>query len=544
MQLKPLQLQYNLSNKNQLQLGPFELSEKTFRVSLESKDSDYILHIQWPQSFIEPQRFWIQSSVGKELWTQKRSVKDTAASDFSLSTDDLKIMSGQFLQLCLHSEKEKQFATLCTGPFAVVLKNQKISLKPLSAFTDAQILVQKASQPFVGSIEFGKEILFWSRLQSGIIYTFYTEPKNIKPLNALLDDQDHLWLTGRNEFPLSPAPQTHLLNPDSFWLEALRFQRTIAGPENLWSISLEQNEVGYWVQGQQGGIFFQSIERKHIPKISDWPRLGKRALKSSYREKIPVRLENGYALPSTIGEKGSEHFANFKLASSPWTFSVPVYRGYSNEASLRLTAAVSSTGSAVLLSEGHISMWFERVLNWTNYYWSEQRWGISAKYFSNINSLPAQTSATTTENIALKSINVDLKYRFEPGLWTRDETIGAILSIEDYTFGPYHFTKVGPGVFWARSMPKIFDEWLNKFSFFQKPKWVDAEFVYFTQSLSSEYILRPNYTLNFHGKILWTPRFYGEAGFSLRNNAFYSKAKNLDIAFAAFFGTVGVGIQF
>jgi hypothetical protein len=137
--------------------------------------------------------------------------------------------------------------------------------------------------------------------------------------------------------------------------------------------------------------------------------------------------------------------------------------------------------------------------------------------------------------------------------------VGGILSYQnlDYAFtsiadaSQYSFSipVVGGGVFWARSMPKVFDDIFNIVPFMRYPKWVDWEFIFYPLALNSTQASNFMLSMNFHGKVQWTQHFYGEAGFGLKNFSF-DDATNPDPQFQftvplyVAYGTLGLGFNF
>lgn len=203
--------------------------------------------------------------------------------------------------------------------------------------------------------------------------------------------------------------------------------------------------------------------------------------------------------------------------------------------------AVQMAGSFIFMGEGAYNHWFEDIFGWTNYWLSRQRWGVSAKYFQSFNQLKVSAAGDTAP---LTVLTVDLKYRFTPGLWGRDESVGAMLSYQDVGFGAAKAPMLGVGGFWARSMPKVFDDFFNLLPFMRYPKWVDMEFIYYASSMSSSVTLNAPMSLNFHGKVLWTERIFGEAGFGLKRYGFADSAANQKAELNSFYGTVGLGVNF
>jgi hypothetical protein len=141
-------------------------------------------------------------------------------------------------------------------------------------------------------------------------------------------------------------------------------------------------------------------------------------------------------------------------------------------------------------------------------------------------------------------MTADAKYRLEPGLWNRDESWGGMLSYQKFKYASFDATLMGGGVFWARSMPRAFDNTFNYFGFLNYPKWVDAEFVYYPVGDARNAVLAGNYALNFHGKIMWTNSFFGEAGFGIKQYNFNDLVNRINMRFASGYGTVGLGLNF
>ncbi|MBO9668794.1 MAG: hypothetical protein J7501_18495, partial [Bdellovibrio sp.] len=203
----------------------------------------------------------------------------------------------------------------------------------------------------------------------------------------------------------------------------------------------------------------------------------------------------------------------------------------------------TSQGGTALLGEGHIQYWFNDLFGWQNNYLSKQRWGMSAKYFTSLGDIPADDGAGGTEDVPLQSTEVDLRYRFNQGLWGRDETVGAILAYEALTIGEQKANKIGAGLFWARSMPRGIDKFLNHVSFLNHPKYVDMEFIQFFSSTDSGTTMGSDFLVNFHGKVMWTNNFFGEAGFGLKNYNF-TNSDETGAKLTTFYGTLGLGLDF
>lgn len=124
-----------------------------------------------------------------------------------------------------------------------------------------------------------------------------------------------------------------------------------------------------------------------------------------------------------------------------------------------------------LLAEFTFNHWFEELFDWQNELLSVQRWGLSLKNFYPLKTLNFKDK--DTEIVTLNLTTFDLKYRFTPGLWERDETWGLIFGYEKILLGKSTAPLIGSGLFWARSMPKIFDRLINYLPFMEYPMGLD-----------------------------------------------------------------------
>jgi hypothetical protein len=177
---------------------------------------------------------------------------------------------------------------------------------------------------------------------------------------------------------------------------------------------------------------------------------------------------------------------------------------------------------------------------------ARQRWGLSTKYFQSLSNFAlSSSSATSTNTGILKVVTADLKYRLSPGMWNRDESWGLMGSYQKINYLTFDSAFTGGGIFWARSMPKVFDDLFNILPMFRYPKWVDAEFVlYFLPGDAKTKINTATYALNFHGKVMWTNSFFGEAGFGLKQYGFQDSTTSKKLQFGSLYGTMGLGLNF
>ncbi|MGE3760471.1 MAG: hypothetical protein AB7H97_22085, partial [Pseudobdellovibrionaceae bacterium] len=239
-----------------------------------------------------------------------------------------------------------------------------------------------------------------------------------------------------------------------------------------------------------------------------------------------------------------------------------VYRGSFFDIGVRLSGALAKTESGtemLLIGEGSIAFWPENILGWDNHYVSRQRWGFTGRFFQSFSSASIASSGDSEaraqlNKIKLVSNNFDVRYRFTPGVWGRDETWGALAGLSDQQVFAYKARFLGVGFFWARSMPQIFDNIFNIIPYLRYPKFVDLDFTYYPTALSTGTTPLLNFILNFHGKIMWTKSFYGEAGFGWRWTNFHSMQnaqydekgvlRGRGVTFISAYGLAGLGYSF
>jgi hypothetical protein len=222
-----------------------------------------------------------------------------------------------------------------------------------------------------------------------------------------------------------------------------------------------------------------------------------------------------------------------------WIAYHEMYRAYPYEISGRLTGVATSDRQTVLLMEAAGAAWFEGLFGTGD--WSFHRWGAATRYFRSMSSMQISSDTTVSEFSAL---NVDLKYSLIRGMWNRDELFGGVLSTQMVTLGPTKANLLGGGAYWARTMPKVFDDLFNYLPFMKYPKYVDMEFILYPMSLSSSATAGTSFNLNFHGKVFWTQRLYGEAGFGMKRFAYTDKSQDTDVTLNTLYGTVGLGLIF
>jgi hypothetical protein len=387
---------------------------------------------------------------------------------------------------------------------------------------------------------------------------------------VLVDGGKNIQFKGFGKRPNLGVTVLNPEDPKDFW-NTIGWQQTIGDRRIFWTSKVPAENPALVHPGDFGGIFRQKYIFKELPQESSRPYLHETTPDSVYTDGTHyygwrpngVKLgskQNEIYVPDTdepqyftwafgAPERGETNRSYVLIADAEkrrWKGYYESYKGFPIEISGRMTGILSAKLESILMGELAFNFWPQNILGWNNNLLSRQRWGLSAKFFQSLVSfsLGKSTSDTANTKVSLQVQTLDLKYRFSPGVWGRDETWGAIGGYQNVNFSNIISRQAGVGAFWARSMPRVFDTLFNYLPLMGYPKFVDMEFMYYMSSLSPEVTLQQNWSLNFHGKVFWSDRLFGEAGFGTKSYAYSDRLQNKKAAFTAAYGTIGMGLNF
>lgn len=480
-------------------------------------------------------------------------------------------------RFCVSKEDGNGRTALCSRRYQFSRKFGRYRLQPVKKEVRPRVLVNDKPVTLKGTVvflDYKTPIKFSALLANGTYYEFISNPKDIQLVDLVYDKStQRIEVIGYGDQPLGQVD-------DSFYADTvhwgfLNFMPTIGDLKRYWRASMAPNQAYLYLKGDGGAPFRQSFTFDALPTQEARATLKETTQRSTYSSS--ATLEGTVSPEMKISSEDSESrrldgdtFEWEFLAPEPggyntdtlsieengkiWKADYQIYRGYAAEFSTRLTGIASLELDMVLLGEVAGQYWFEKVLFWDNYIFSKLRWGVAAKYFQSLAVL--KEDEVTQGIVDLKVANVDLKYRLRPGIWGRDPTVGLIMAYQNVEYGFRQsstlFTSTnsmaGGGFFWARSMPEIFDRVFNIIPWFRYPKWVDMEVIWYPIGLDADKSLTANLAFNFHGKVQWTKRFFGEAGFGIKNFGYGDPTLNpprgKKIALGIAYGTVGVGFNF
>ncbi|WP_413585493.1 hypothetical protein [Bdellovibrio sp. HCB274] len=550
-----------------LKIADFVFNNDSLQADIENNQ----LKISWDTTILQTGDLTIIDSFGKELW--KTKVDKSGDWKFDLkSAKGPQWQSGSHFRFCLRQEIDKGFTAMCTQNYGIEINGDAIKMDYTKSDAKPRVIaLNEERKKLKDSIEVavGAPVGFLATLKSGATYEFMSEP--IQPdLRDFIESETKGSITFKGTLP-APFGDSKV-TPRIIYgaiTKTLGFQKTIAEPSDLWEMDVSLKNPRLHFAGKYGGVFTHELEIKNYPKQKDRLFAHKDVLQGTYstKEQMRIKVDKGAKVeglePLDEKDKDSD-LRTWKFSaeqkyqlnkpqllvsegeaakSEPHKAYIEVYRGGAGEASLRLSGISTTQGGSTFVGEVHLQYWFNDLFDWQNNYLSKQRWGVSAKYFTSLADVTAKKDDDETTKVALNSTEVDLRYRFSQGLWERDETVGAILAYEVLSIGNQKANKMGAGLFWARSMPKAFDDLLNHIPFMKYPKFVDMEYIQFFGSTDSGTQMGNDFILNFHGKVLWTNSFFGELGFGVKKYDF-TQADESGATLSTFYGTVGLGMNF
>lgn len=598
MVLPQMELEYAIdpSIPNQLRVGNAVINQTTFLIELKglyaldpafkgalAQKNEWTFIAHWPKAlFIKPE-IEIISGSGNSVW--KKALTDSDMAAWQEQTDSWKkklnspkfnptvlnssygiiggsevnrlrrLMANSF-KFCVFSAGKKGNTRYCSQLMAIKAGKKLFAQNDLKS----RVLVQNENAQLAGVVKVDPLVptTFFAEFGLGGSYEFKTEVPKTDIIDIADLNENFFKVSG---FGIKPNVPVRVINKEeiSSLTRFFGFESTIKDEREFWEVALLKTSPYIYFPGPAGGVFRQLVVVAEIPKVRSRVYVHESAPASIYGSEVKIRVlkpqgatvtsdQNSIEAGATPREfvwnfradkKGeiNKSYLTINQGGKKYNSFYEVYRSYANELSGRFTGIVSNSGQ-VILGEVSYNRWFEALLGRNSF--SFQRWGASFRYFKSAS--PLYVSDTQKEN--LTSLTGDLKYRFTPGVWTRDASHGIMFGYQDLVFGDFKASMMGAGWFWARSMPRVFDGIFNWIPFMRYPKWVDMEVIYYFSSMKSNITLSSPFSVNFHGQILWSKNFFGEAGFGLKRYAFVDKVLNQKAELNTFYGTMGLGLKF
>jgi len=470
-------------------------------------------------------------------------------------------------RFCLTQTAGRAQSRLCSQRYVIRGSGKNLTMAKVKTPVTPRVLLQSQAAPLKQDAPVSRDMptAFFAELASGESYEFIAIPNKLN-LMDLTDTKkpEQIRIVAWGTRPTIPSV---ILNPDDYssFTRAIGFEATIGDMRKFWEAIISADDPKVYLPGQGGGLFTQRFELSEVPRANARPYLNNHTPVGTYVDdvklygkKLPEVKVTSFENSIEVDEKDPKYFVwrfkatergeinrsylSMEYQGKEYKAFYEIYKGFPREISARLSGLLQPSGETVFLGEAAYSQWFENLFGWTHPRWGRQRWGFSAKYFKSLTHLTVDKNKGTKADLAVA--NADLKYRFNPGLWGRDETVGAMLDYQEVNFAEIKAPMIGVGAFWGRSMPKVFDDFINLIPLMRYKKWVDMEFILYPISLSPQVQLNANFALNFHGKVLWTKHWFGEAGFGMKRYAIIDQKLQQQATLNTFYGTLGLGLTF
>jgi hypothetical protein len=479
-------------------------------------------------------------------------------------------------------QKQSQFVEICSAPFRISASGriQRFS-RGISDGGDADRAEEKASTAFVNGSEIGDQgivtvpdqamIELRAIFGNGALINFNIYAPDMKQLQVLdvvksLDNRT-VNITGNG---IAPNSQAEIREPEKSYLNFWQATGLIVKP--LWRIKIPIEAPTIKVNAAFNVPFnllvhftdlpseserlvteeFQNNDHTYLsktylsqPHLRVLTPLGVKlnsaeiSVRSIDKEKYLWTLDAPVTLGANVSRIGL--ISPSKSSTQPWVANCELFRAHPFEASMNLVSSSAGSGSMALFGEANLHWWSENLGFSENRPLLYHRWGLGARYMQSVNKFKF-SDGYQISTLNLASVNLD--FNILSGVWNFDEIFGVMASVANVGINSSSVSVMGGGAYWARSMPKIFDDILNVLPVLRYRKYVDMDVVVYPVAFGTTAKLSTSLDVNFHGKIFWTPRFFGDAGIGAKHFSVYGHSSGSVVYFNAVHGLVGLGFQF
>lgn len=602
VELQNQSIDYEMNSSDSIRLGPYELSGDDIQLHLSREKTEfehlsfglqyeyrpgriYVLSFEWPRDYLKLGRLEILNDQSQTLWQHEVTEDEVSKWEKLIESygkapvhkntqfgyigkNLLNIPIWQIktpIRFCLTQDTPNGRMALCSRRYRFVRNLNRYELQVVSRNVRPRVRINNEASALKGSAFFLEKapIKFVTLLSSGTYFEFVSAPNEVKIVDLVETlDGKHIEAIGYGPPPMGDVEQLQFESRD--FLGFLNFLPSIGDFREFWRVRFPIEEPFLFFKGNAGVPFKQSFIFDDLPSERFRPQVRNSSQRSTYSKhplirgqvEPQIRVHSEEVSANKIndtefewkylaGKRGETRRSTLLLSDEDKTWKAyhEIYRGFPREVGLRLTGVVSNELELIFMGEIATQWWFESILGWENSLLSHQRWGLAAKYFQAFASVGGNKEDDASL-IKLQVGTLDLKYRLTPGIWNQDPTVGLSLNAQSVVFEQFEAKMAGAGLFWARSMPSFLDRWFNWIPWFDYPKWVDAEAIWYPMSLSPQVQLGANLAVNFHGKIQWTDQFYGEMGFGMKSFVIRDLEQRKKAGLGVAYGTVGLGYNF
>jgi hypothetical protein len=545
-----------------------EALTRTGHISIETLQGD----VRWRFQVNENERKLWREEVEHNTAEMKTNHMKSSWGRYDLVRSEFEFLyTGGVFRACLtNDETLAERLRVCTAPFLSKSKGDLIRFFPVkdnpttATIPGFYLAGQRLKDSGILNFPVGKPLELRINFKTGAFVEISSQPADPKLLDVVESNNGkEILMTGAGALPLGKKvrilkkPNFHFWAPtgvlqESIWQAVFPADSPTIAVRGAFNIPFtllftydqlpREGDRIFIEKTRSGGTFSaEAVVNGYIPSGGEVSSTESSAAKTG-----PYHFTWNFAAPKRGEENRSRLSINHKDGNRPWVVNHRMFRSYPSEVSGRITGIMTTDYTMLMLGEVSAGHYFETIGSSQNPRFSKQRWGLAGRYFQSLSTLQTSSGTGVSE---FSVLNIDLKYHLLPGLWHRDELVGIMLSAERISISGLTVMLMGGGAYWARTMPKIFDDLFNLLPLMEYPKYVDMEFIYYPISLTSGTSGGLSFCLNFHGRVIWTQRFYGEIGFGIRSYQFVTPSQTrsgqtANISLLTSYGTAGLGFIF
>jgi hypothetical protein len=564
-------------NKVYPQLGNLVLDSKTLFLSSENKEiidetprvieEVYLSNLTAIQKFNQLEiRTSSGSFITRDLKTPDQSRIKLDLNSFLKKLNVQKKQRNEKIEICFEAKSNDGALRVCLPRLYVRFEQDKLLIRSAKIVYDAYVDLNNKfdyKNDEKVKIAFSSEdpLSVFMQSSSGYSIEFEGTFSSRDFINFSKNQEGNITILSKSKLNLANGVETSSMytKPESSIFKIIGFTNSIGHfkPFYKYENVLAQSQIGvmnsFELESQIDLGMFEFLDDSSRPKVT------KKSFQISSYNKSKNILLNSKNDITYIGDNFkvesdgkywvteadkiniyNENILQFEINKNKYLATHLMYRTYPGQISARISNTFTVTNEQLLSTEYNLQYWFENIFGLENYYLSTQRWGIEAQAFQSLKKFNISDTESKYDNTS-----ANIKYRFSPGVWNYDETFGFILGYQNFSLLNERFPMAGFGLFWSRSMPRVFDDIINLVPFFRKQKWVSVDLTYYNTSLDKDKRTKSsNYKLNFYGKMLWTSRFFTEIGFGMRAHDLEIKSTQTEIQFQTYYGVFGLGLDF
>jgi len=577
-------IKYNIL-KAPYSLGRFSFSTGDIRIegfanlTSENSEGEVPLELQaiWPRFLMDYGQLQILSSSGRALLTQTFQSKDLTE-DQKLARLNLTDTSPSFIevlkegfQLCLSQKYKKTSVQACSSQFTY---SDGKFIEKMSSNNSGAVVFNGKKHPKNAQIILNDEQKALSleiKFKSGFRILIQDDIHRLTLDNLFIDPKEQRVGVVDGGGQVRPTRLTTRGQIFSFMKEQNYFINDYKGQKN-WSNKFEDAEMEFAPYEVGASLQLFGLVLPKIPPEFEF-FLNDKSPIATYSPSVILKGRKKPTEQLAAKEKGellvssneidfiwifktpkkaeaNRNYLSLQYKGENYFFSNRIFRAHKTSVSASAALSASPTLDIVPGYNFTFDHWFEQIWNTSNF--SYQRWGLKGNIYETIQGF--KPSDNYPENISVLPINIDLLYRFSPGVKPVQSSFGAGLRYMRFKLfrsinSDIEAELLGVGTFWHTAPQKIVDDIFNVVPFFRYPKWMELSFFYYPVIIGGE-TAGFAFSWQARGQMFFAKNWFLDASFNVNNFAFKrTKLEGVTLGADSFgigtaHGTVGLGYLF